>query len=116
MRAKLINEFKRGKDPEQKIGIGKHRPFIVGDKLICNVDLYKNSDNRLTTYNYEINSTTPEYCKDEVCYLMENRQNPYTMTPWYVVRPESVNINQFRLHWERFCLSKKELDIWFKRL
>ena len=34
-----INEFNRGKDPEQKLGLGNYRPFEVGDKVICLEDI-----------------------------------------------------------------------------
>ena len=35
MRALLINEFKRGRNPEETLGLGNHKPYVKGDELIC---------------------------------------------------------------------------------
>ena len=103
MRAKQINEFKRGGNPEQKIGLGNHRPYKLGDKLRCIQDIWQyNRKFHIEPGNYQ-NSARPDYFTSHI----------YTIK---VLPRPGYNSYRFDSHdWDP-DLSKEDLDKHFTRI
>ena len=94
--------FKRGKDPEQTLQLGKHRPYLKGDKLICVEDMA-----------WDHISQTWEV-RDNQGFIGNPINSVFNKYKMYTLDVYEENYLQFsisRYHW-----SLDDIKKWFKRV
>ena len=103
--------FKRGNNPEQVLQLGKHRPFIKGDKLICLANIYKKGLYGWTTNN-KGNKHHPYFLKDENCLFLEKFWAVFQEEDIYSIKPQSI----WNQPYKNYYFPKEKVDKWFQRL
>ena len=109
--------FKRGKDPEQVLLLGNHRPYNIGDKLICTINIYRNNQGVLAEHCSEWTTDIedritppPTFQKSQECTI-RSRTNPRDERIEFSVKQLPFMSEPFIRSW----FYKEELDKWFKR-
>jgi len=102
MRAKQINEFKRGGSPEEKLKIGNHRPYKEGDKIRCLGDIRYIGDN----WEWD-RKGVDVYFKEDQVYIIDHYND-------FGEAPSGIRIRSYSIN--SWGFDKKDLDKYFERV